>query len=67
MLGNRNNNPRDYETRTQELTNGAIRMFLSSFVETLQHFKDEGYVGQIAALILVAILTSLTDFNIFWL
>ena len=46
---------------------GAIRMVLSTFIEILQHFKDEGYGGQIAVSISVAILTSFTDFNVFWL
>ena len=65
--GNRNKNPWDYKTRAQELTSGAIRMFLSSFVEIWEHFKDEGHGVKIAASISVAILTFFTDFNIFWL
>ena len=38
--GNRNKNPWDYKTRAQELTSGAIRMFLSLFVKIWEHFKD---------------------------
>ena len=59
--------PRDHKTRAQELTSGAIRMLQSSFVEILEHFKDEGYGGEIAVSISMAILTFLADFNIFWL
>ena len=60
-------NPWDYKTRAQELTSGAIRMFLSSFVKIWEHFKDEAHGGKIAASISVVILTFFTDFNIFWL
>ena len=35
-------NPWDYKTRAQELTSGAIRMFLSFFVKIWEHFKDGG-------------------------
>ena len=42
-------------------------MFLSLFVEIWEHFKDEGYGGQIAVFVSVAILTAFTDFIIFWL
>ena len=63
-LGNRNKNPWDYKTRAQELTSGAIRMFLSSFVEIWEHFKDEGQGDKIAASISVAILTFFTNFSI---
>ena len=33
-------NPWDYKTRAQELTSGAIRMFLLYFSKIWEHFKD---------------------------
>ena len=35
----------DYKTRAQELTSGAIRMFLSFFGKIWEHYKD-GRVGE---------------------
>ena len=38
---NRTYNPWDYKTRAQELTSGAIRMFLSLFLRIWERFKDQ--------------------------
>ena len=40
-LRNRTKNPWDYKTRAQELTSGAIGMFLSLFVWIWELFKDQ--------------------------
>ena len=41
LFWNLTKNPSDFETRAQELTSGAIGMFLSLFVEIWENFKDE--------------------------
>ena len=49
----------DYKTRAQELTSGAIGMFLPSFVKIWEHFKDEAHGGKIAASISVVVFWSI--------
>ena len=45
LFTNLTKNPWDYKTRAQELTSGAICMFLSFSDKIWEHFKD-GRVGE---------------------
>ena len=57
-------NPCDCETRAQELTSGAIRMWLSFFVKIWELFKEEGYEGYSIRRIWWSILIFFTIFDI---
>ena len=56
-------NPWDYKTRAQELTSGAIRMWLSFFVKIWEHFKD----GRVWGLFYrINLGVKFDNFYIFW-